>query len=219
MSPTLNPAKAAIFATLHGALKRGPLDEVQRAALDARMANPPRHVRPAQEADKLERFIRKFESRAGTTQRVASLAEVPAAVEAYRVGKKLPPRVMIAGALADLPWPAEWDIGHGAAGKEETLSVTPCLAAIAETGSLMLGAAPGSPTTHNFVPDDLVVVLEVGRIVAYFEDAWAVLRARPEGMPRATNIISGPSRTADVEQTIQLGAHGPRRVHVILVGA
>ena len=54
--------------------------------------------------------------------------------------------------------------------------------------------------------------------MAWFEDAWAVLRARPEGMPRATNIISGPSRTADVEQTIQLGAHGPRRVHVILVG-
>ena len=82
----------------------------------------------------------------------------------------------------------------------------------------MLTAGPGSPTTHNFVPDDHVVVLEAASIVTHFEDGWAKLRERPEGMPRATNIISGPSRTADVEQTIQLGAHGPRRVHVILVG-
>ena len=218
MSRDANPAKAAIFATLHGALQRGPLDEAGRAALDERIAHPPRHIRPAQDEDSLERFIRKFESRAGTTQRVASLAEVPVAVEAYRQAKDLPPRVMMGAALAGLPWPSEWEIDHGPAGREATLSVTPCLAGIAETGSLMLAASPQSPTTHNFVPDDHVVVLEVGRIVAHFEDAWAVLRARPEGIPRATNIVSGPSRTADVEQTIQLGAHGPRRVHVILVG-
>ena len=42
------------------------------------------------------------------------------------------------------------------------------------------------------------------------EDAW--------DLPRAINIVSGPSRTADVEQTIQLGAHGPRRLHVLLLG-
>jgi L-lactate dehydrogenase complex protein LldG len=218
MSSTIDPAKAAIFAALHGALRRGPLDDAQRAALDERMARPPRHPRPAQDEDSLARFVRKFESRAGTTQRVASLAEVPAAVEAYRLAKGLPPRAVIGAALGDLPWPAEWQISHDAADQETTLSVTPCLAAIAETGSLMLAAGPGSPTTHNFVPDDHVVVLEAGRIVACFEDAWALLQARPEGIPRATNLVSGPSRTADVEQTIQLGAHGPRRVHVILVG-
>lgn len=216
MSQTPNPAKAAIFATLHSALRRGPLEDAERTALDERMAHPPRHLRPAQEADHLARFIRKFESRAGTIERVASLAEVPAAVEAYRRAKDLPPRAVIGAALKDLPWPAEWAIRHGAAGPEATLSVTPSLAGVAETGSLMLASSPESPTTHNFVPDDHVVVLEVARIVACFEDAWAVLRT--QGMPRATNIVSGPSRTADVEQTIQLGAHGPRRVHVILVG-
>lgn len=218
MSPTLNPAKAAIFANLHSALKRGPLEQGERSALDARMSAPSRHLRPSQEADKVERFVTKFQSRAGTLARVPSLADVPAAVEAYRLDKGLPTQVMVGAALADMPWPSEWQVDHSAAGKESTLSVSPCLAGIAETGSLLLVAAPGSPTTHNFVPDDHVVVLEAHRIVAYFEDAWAILRARPEGMPRATNIISGPSRTADVEQTMQLGAHGPRRVHVILVG-
>jgi len=51
------------------------------------------------------------------------------------------------------------------------------------------------------------------------EDAWALLRAERCSLPRATNIITGPSRTADVEQTIQLGAHGPRRLHVLLMGS
>ncbi len=215
---TPNPARAAIFANLHTALKRGPLEESERAPLDARLATPPGHVRPAVEGDLLARFVQKFESRAGTTERVASLADVPAAVEAYRQAKGLAPRVHVGAALGELPWPAEWTVSHGAAGLDAVMSVTPSLAGIAETGSVMLASSPASPTTHHFVPDDHVVVLAANRIVAHFEDAWAILRARPEGMPRATNIVSGPSRTADVEQTIQLGAHGPRRVHVILVG-
>jgi L-lactate utilization protein LutC len=73
------------------------------------------------------------------------------------------------------------------------------------------------PTTFDFLPDDHVVVLERERILTHIEDVWALLRARGEGVPRTINFITGPSRTADVEQTIQLGAHGPRRLHVILV--
>lgn len=208
-------AREAILNSVRGALKRGPLDDAQRAALDARV---PQHTRPAQDEDLVARFVRKFESRAGTVERVAGFDAVPAAVEAYRLGKGLPAHAAVGAALKDLPWPADFEMNHGAAGIAEMLSVSPAIAGIAETGSLMLAAGPGSPTTHNFVPDDHVVVLEASRIVGHFEDAWTVLRARAEGMPRATNIISGPSRTADVEQTIQLGAHGPRRVHVILVG-
>jgi L-lactate dehydrogenase complex protein LldG len=208
-------AREAILQSIRGALKRGPLDGTQAAALDARV---PRHTRPAQDEDLVARFVRKFESRAGTVERVAGLDAVPAAVEAYRATKNLPPRAAVGAALKELTWPESLAIHHGAAGIGETLAISKAIAGISETGSLMLGAGPDSPTTHNFVPDDHVVGLEAGTIVAHFEDAWSVLRARPQGMPRATNIISGPSRTADVEQTIQLGAHGPRRVHVILVG-
>ena len=210
----MNP-RDAILQSVRAALKRGPLDDTQVASLTARV---PQHTRPAQDEDPLVRFVRKFESRAGTVDRVATRDAVPVAVEAYRQRQGLPARAAIGGALRDLAWPAEWAIHHGPAGIDEALAISPSLAGIAETGSLMLAAGPDSPTTHNFVPDDHVVVLEANRIVEHFEDAWAILRARPQGMPRATNIISGPSRTADVEQTIQLGAHGPRRVHVILVG-
>ena len=55
--------------------------------------------------------------------------------------------------------------------------------------------------------------------VATLEDAYALMRAERGELPRATNVISGPSRTGDIEQTIVLGAHGPYRVHVIVVTA
>jgi L-lactate utilization protein LutC len=53
--------------------------------------------------------------------------------------------------------------------------------------------------------------------VAHIEDVWARMRSDKRVMPRTVNFITGPSKTADVEQTIQEGAHGPRRLHVILV--
>jgi L-lactate utilization protein LutC len=59
--------------------------------------------------------------------------------------------------------------------------------------------------------------LPAGRIVPRIKDAWDLLRGERGELPRAINIVSGPSRTADVEQTIQLGAHGPRRLHVLLL--
>lgn len=208
-------ARDAILQAVRDALGRGALDEPRRAALDARI---PGHTRPAHDEDLVARFVRKFESRAGTIGRVADRAAVPAAVEAYRLAHGLPARAAIGAGLGTLAWPQDFAVHHGAAGISETLAVSPALCGVAETGSLMLVSGPDSPTTHNFVPDDHIVVLARDRIVDHFEDAWKLLRARPGGMPRATNLVSGPSRTADVEQTIQLGAHGPRRVHVLLVG-
>ncbi|WP_332674306.1 LutC/YkgG family protein [Aromatoleum sp.] len=212
---TSENAREAILQSVRSALRRDPLDGARIAALDARM---PGHTRPAHDEDLVARFIRKFESRAGTVERVASRDAVPAAVEAYRAAHTLPERAAVGAGLKELAWPEGWLVHFDAAGITEALAVSPAFCGIAETGSVMLASGPDSPTTHNFVPDDHVVVLDVDRIVDHFEDAWDLLRARPQGMPRATNIVSGPSRTADVEQTIQLGAHGPRRMHVILVG-
>lgn len=205
-------ARQAILGSIRNALNRGTLDDTSRAALDARV---PAHTRPAQDEDPVERFVRKFEGRAGTVARIANRDEIVAAVEAYRAAHDLKKKAAVGGALRELKWPRGWHKHHDAAGIDEALSVTTCFAAVAETGSLIFASGPDNPITHNFVPDDHIVVLETSQIVEHFEDAWVLLRQR--GMPRATNIVSGPSRTADVEQTIQLGAHGPRRVHVILL--
>ena len=211
----MSTARQEILGAIRSALGRGPLDDANRAKLDA---VEHAHIRPAFEGDLVERFVRKFESRAGTVSRVARLADVPKAVEDHRAQWNLPRRAAVGAALRELKWPAGWEIHHNAAGVDEALSVSFALCGVAETGSLLFASGPDSPTTHNFVPDDQVAVLLVEDIVKWFENAWPLLRQRDDGMPRATNIVSGPSRTADVEQTVQLGAHGPRRVHVVLVG-
>jgi L-lactate dehydrogenase complex protein LldG len=211
----MSNARETILGAVRASLGRGPLDDAKRAELDARV---PSHTRPAQDENPVERFVRKFESRSGTVARVASRDEIPAAVEAYRVSHDLKKQAAVGGSLRDLKWPRGWKKHHDAAGIDEALSVTTCLVGIAETGSLIFASGPDNPITHNFAPDDHIVVLEASQIVERFEDGWTLLRKRKGGMPRATNVVSGPSRTADVEQTIQLGAHGPRRVHIILVG-
>lgn len=211
----MSDSRQAILGQIRAALGRGPLSADAAAALDARA---PRHTRLGFDGDPIERFVEKFESRAGTVVRVAQLADVPDAVAAYRRQHGLPPRAAVARPLAHLAWPADFAHHPGPAGKHEILSVTACLAGIAEIGSVMLAAGPDSPTTLNFVPDHHLVVLHAGQIVRHFEEAWARLRARPEGLPRTVNIVAGPSRTGDVELTMQLGAHGPRSVQVILVG-
>ena len=93
------------------------------------------------------------------------------------------------------------------------------LAGVAANGTFMMASGPASPTTLNFLPETHMVVLRTADIAGCYEDAWDRLRAAQDGepLPRTVNLITGPSRTADIEQTIQLGAHGPRRLCILLV--
>ncbi len=59
-------------------------------------------------------------------------------------------------------------------------------------------------------------VLRADRIVGVYEDGWDLLRAQGAQMPRTVNYITGPSRSGDIAQTMQLGAHGPLRLHIVL---
>jgi len=113
-------------------------------------------------------------------------------------------------ALNILPGPAQ--------GTDET-SIAKAFAGVAETGTLVLTSGPANPTTLNFLPETEIVVVRGADVVGGYEDAWDKLRAAfPAGLPRTVNWVSGPSRTADIEQTIVMGAHGPRRLHVIVSG-
>ena len=118
--------------------------------------------------------------------------------------------------LESVIWPDSVDVRDPVDGMDHDTTVTEAFCAIAETGSLVKLSSRESPTALNYLPDNFICVVHRERIVRHIEDAWDLLRAEYEELPRALNIITGPSRTADVEQTIQLGAHGPRRMHVII---
>ena len=74
-----------------------------------------------------------------------------------------------------------------------------------------------TPTATALLPDTHIAVVSAARVVSGMEEAFALVRRERATMPRAVNMISGPSRTGDIEQTIVLGAHGPYRVHILLV--
>ncbi len=81
----------------------------------------------------------------------------------------------------------------------------------------MLCAAPDHPATVSLLPETHIALVPASRIVPGMEEAWALARAELGTLPRAVNFISGPSRTGDIEQTIVLGAHGPYRVHLVMI--
>jgi L-lactate dehydrogenase complex protein LldG len=175
--------------------------------------------RPAFDGDIVERFVAKMLEKSATLERLAALAEVGPAVARFVAGARAGPRLRVSRALATITWPAGLDVQHGAALREDQTSVTPCFAAVAESGGIVTLSGPDTPSTLNFVPDNHIVVVHASQVLRHFEDVWAQWRASALPMPRSINIISGPSRTADIEQTIQLGAHGPRRLHILLVGS
>jgi L-lactate dehydrogenase complex protein LldG len=124
--------------------------------------------------------------------------------------------------LAGLPWGAAPAIERrfGRAEPSDTCALSRALVAAAETGTLFLISGADNPTTLNFLPEVHIVLISAGDIVGSYEAAWDRLRARygPRALPRTVNLISGPSRTADIEQTIVRRAHGPRRLHVVILG-
>ncbi len=121
--------------------------------------------------------------------------------------------------LRAIPWSDRplLRLREGRAEPSDAVSVQHGFAGIAETGTLMLPSAPERPTTLNLLAETAIVVLRAGRVVAGMEDAWDLLRAEFSGMPRNVMLVTGPSRSADIESTLELGAHGPRRLHIVLV--
>ena len=210
--------RAAILGRISQAL--GHEAAADAPAVMRRVNDPARGPQPQWSESPRERFLAKLTKVAGTYAEVASDAEIVRTVGDYLTTENLPQRMVVAPhpLLAGIIWPEGWQVACRRTHGDDRISLTVAFCGIAETGSLVLLSGPESPTTLNFLPDDFLCVLPARRIVPRMEDAWALLRAERGSLPRATNLITGPSRTADVEQTIQLGAHGPRRLHVLLLG-
>ncbi len=225
----MSTARATIFETLQVARKARDA-ETARSAVEARLTQHapnrvPARAQPAGRQAAIRLFIAMAEEASASVTRIASMSAVPWAVAQYLRRHNLPMRAVMAPdpALDAVAWneKALLQLRRGRAQAFDEVGIGTCFRAVAETGTLMVLSGAAHPTTINFRPETHIVVLRASQVVGSFEEAVAALR-RGSGdtsvaMPRTVNFITGPSRSADIEQTLQLGAHGPRRLHIVLV--
>ncbi|MBK0400934.1 LUD domain-containing protein [Limibaculum sp. M0105] len=191
------------------------------ASVEARLAGGqgapiPRQGRAEGDA-RVEQFIAKARAADATVSRLATADDLPAALAAELRARNLPAAIRTgADPLFDRDWgPVERSTGTGRLDEPATLSRARM--GMAETGTLLLASGPENPVTLTFLGETHFVVIDAADIAAGFEDMWAGWRAR--GLdPRTVNLVTGPSRSADIGQTLQLGAHGPVALHVFVLG-
>lgn len=183
------------------------------------IAQPLSGPRPSYAGDLAARFIERAKALISTVDECRLATDVPRCCAAWLQGQGLGSEIVVAPVLADMDWLAAGLVPRvGAATGNDPVGVTGCFRAIAETGTLMLCSGADSPAVNSLLPETHIAVVQRAHIVADMEAAWHDARREFSLWPRAVNLVSGPSRTADIEQTIVLGAHGPYRVHLVIVG-
>jgi L-lactate dehydrogenase complex protein LldG len=220
-------SREAVLARVRTALGRKGTEDAARSAALAYIATRKQGPRPALPADLVQRFLTRAADMESTVERVATLDDVAPAIGRYVAALGDASSDPTQNPRAGVCWPEfgwlDWKsvglsiesrptVGHDA------LGVTGCSCAIAETGTLVFVTGTDTPTGTFLLPETHVAVVRPDQIVGGMEDALARIRTERDRMPRAINLVSGPSRTGDIEQTIVLGAHGPRRLHIVLVG-
>ena len=193
-----------------------------RARLKTPRAGPVPSRALVNDKARVDLFLEEARRVEATAARVGSPSEAAAAVARYLAENGLPGELRVAPHpdLKKIPWSEQphLTVRDGPAEGGDPVGVATAFAGIAETGTLVLLSGRETPTTLNFLPDTHIVVLPTARVYGTYEDVWAALRAQGRGfMPRTVNWITGPSRTADIEQKLLLGAHGPQRLHIVIV--
>ncbi len=220
-------ARDTVLGKIRRSLRVAGGDVGRRAIVIARLEGLPRSIIPARGQvsgeDRLALFKKMAEKVAATVTRAASSEAVPATVAEYLRDHNLPASARMGDDpyLVGMPWQdTQIEMRHGASDGSDIVGISHAVAGVAETGTLVLTSGPDNPTTVNFLPETHIVTVRAADIAGDYETVWDTLRDRyGRGiLPRTVNLITGPSRSADIEQTILLGAHGPRRLHIIVVG-
>lgn len=222
----MSDARAAVLARIRDALGRTPEEDVRaRERVTAWPAKVAPGRIPARGQLEPEARIELFAAMATRVQtdveRVTGPNAIPAVVGRYLRRHNLPQKLVMAPdpALDEANWSSQplLRIGRGTASDADAVGLTLAVAGIAETGTVLLASAAERPTLLAYLPETCIVVLPTDRIVGAYEQAIALYREDATDLPRSLNFITGPSRTGDIAQKLELGAHGPKRLLVVLV--
>jgi len=189
-----------------------------REAVLAKLRAHPRGPTPSMSWELLPRFRERCLAMMSSVAEVRSLADVPKAVAKYLTENKMPLSGVCWPEFANLDWAgAGLRIAARPANGDDKVGITGTYCALAENGTLMMLSGQDTHATTSLLPDNHIAIVASSRIVRAMEDGWDLLRTEHDSLPRQVNFISGPSRTADIEMTLVMGAHGPFSVHVVIV--
>jgi L-lactate dehydrogenase complex protein LldG len=223
----MTSAREDVLANIRRSLGVTGAEAPRRTNVATRLDNAPRGVVPARgqldPAGRVALFKQQAERAQASVAHVAEAADVPSAVARFLRDRNLPATIVMGAdaRLAAMPWAkTALDVRTGRSEGNDPNSVSYAFGGVAESGTLAMISGPDNPTTLNFLPDNHIVVISAEDIAGDYETVWGRVReiAGKGTMPRTVNMITGPSRSADIEQTLLLGAHGPRTLHVIVVG-
>ncbi|MDY8108587.1 lactate utilization protein [Fulvimarina sp. 2208YS6-2-32] len=217
--------KTAILDRIRRANGASGEDAARKASVAERLASRPRGIIPERgqlpPAERVALFVAMAEAAVATVALLPSIEGLPAEVARYLRERNLPATIRLGSdarlARADFT-PTAIEVSRGPSDGEELNSLSHAEAGIAETGTLVLVSGQANPTSLNFLPENHIVVIDASTIEGSMEDAFAAIRRTwGEGMARTINTITGPSRSADIEQTLLLGAHGPKSLHIVVI--
>lgn len=219
-------AKDQILGRIRSGLCVDPAhDDARQRAVAERLASHPRNTVPARGTldpeERIALFRKMAEAVSATTDRVAASADIAGAIASYLGGRNdlSPIRRGTDPRLEAVDWRAvPGEVRTGPAEDGDQVGIAYALAGIAETGTSVLVSGPHAPTTIAFLPEVSIILLDAETIGGDMESAFDLVRESGSDLPRTVNLITGPSRSADIEQTLLLGAHGPRALHLIVVG-
>lgn len=219
-------ARDDILGTIRRSLGVNGRESIRRQIVTERLERSPRGVIPQRgqvSGDaRLALFKIQAEAALATVTEVETAAEIPQSIAHFLRDHNLPASVRMGDdlRLRVMPWnDTALEIAHGPSTGDDLNAVSHAFGAVAETGSLVMISGSENPSTLNFLPDNHIIVVSAKDIAGDYESVWTKIRYTfgKGGMPRTVNWITGPSRSGDIEQTMLLGAHGPRRLHVIVV--
>ena len=225
----MNNGREIILNKIKDSLDPHQVRAKREISVRSRLANPPRQVVPARtqldQAAKISLFRQMAKEVAATTVRLSSLKKLPDAVINFLHLHNLPSRLKSHNSpiINQINWAAHptLEVNYGKAEDSDQVSLTEAFAGVAETGTAVLVSGPNNPTTLNFLPENHIIILPISKVYGTYEETWSQLNLQKseahDALPRTVNWITGPSRTGDIEQTMQLGIHGPRRLHIILL--
>jgi len=219
-------ARDEVLANIRRSLGVKGNETIRRQIAMERLERAPKGIIPERGQvsgeERLALFRRQAEAALATVTEVSSADEVPQIVATFLRDHNIPATLRMGQdrRLTGMPWgETSLEVSQGPSQGGDINAVSHAFGGVAETGSLVMVSGPENPSTLNFLPDNHIIVVSAKDIAGDYETVWNKVRfAFGKGsMPRTVNWITGPSRSGDIEQTLLLGAHGPRRVHVVVV--